>query len=805
MEVFFLYLVKSLGILALFFVCYQLLLKQETFFSANRIFLLSGILLSVCLPMVSIVHTVWIDVVPQRTITNTDLLPVQHTMVEESFNWWLALSIIYFTGVGIMLIRLMVQSFSLAIILWKGRTFKKGSLKIVETEADISPCSFFNRIIYNPRKIEATSLPAIFAHEKCHAQQLHSIDVLLANLFVIFQWFNPFAWLYRSAIQQNLEYLADSHAQQTEDTTKDYQYVLLKSHVGDHLFSLVNPFFNSSISSIKKRIVMLNKRKSRKRNYAKFGTVLPILVVFVLLFNIKTEARHKIVTQNTTLTQEVEQSYLITSKTSDIELKAFEKEINHKNATLKITNLKRDKNGLIIEIAVQYKVDGSGEVTGNYNDKEGISPIDFGIGNDGGIYIGSRTKKTSNSKILKTSENSESKEAAKEEFSKLVIHDSISGKPIATNVTSSMESGAKKDEISQTLYKDSVTGKTSGYTINVPGKKPVEVRYGKEAPGAGLNYAAPDHVKSMNNAWNDKQTVLGYDLNASTRNIQTFQNDIAKTAKKPQSTLIIHDSITGNPIATGVASGIKLGIQDKNPLIILDGKEVPHATTNLISPNQIQSMNVWKGQTAISMYGEKAKDGVIEIRTKNSKYNPIVYDKERSGDFPHGLTIRSNIYTKPNPPLYIINGKEAPKSVFEKLDNTNIKEIRVLKGEKALEKYGKKGKYGVLLITSKTLETSSINNPMAIQDYVITIDKNTSQKDLKKIQQKLLEKGMTFTYALIERNNKGELIKIELTLKDKLTFSEGSAYFSDGRDNSTTIPNIVVGRLKGKPTVSSSL
>ena len=64
---------------------------------------------------------------------------------------------------------------------------------------------------------------------------------------------------------------------------------------------------------------------------------------------------------------------------------------------------------------------------------------------------------------------------------------------------------------------------------------------------------------------------------------------------------------------------------------------------------------------------------------------------------------------------------------------------------------------------------------------------------------------MTFTYALIERNNKGELIKIELTLKDKLTFSEGSAYFSDGRDNSTTIPNIVVGRLKGKPTVSSSL
>lgn len=691
MEVFLPYLLKSLGILALFLGCYQLLLKQETFFNANRIFLLFGILLAVCLPYVTIVHTVWIDVVPHNNIPITGDLPMPYTVAEESFNWPKFLLIIYFIGLAIMLLRLIVQSFSIANLVFKGRTSKKGTIKIVETAVDVSPCSFFNRIIYNPNNIETASLPAILAHEKCHVRQFHSIDVLLANLLVIFQWFNPLAWWYRSAVQQNLEYLADAQAQQTEITKKGYQYVLLKSHVGDHLFSLVNPFFNSSISSIKKRIVMLNKEKSNRKKAWKYGLMLPLLAIFIMVFQTDTIAQVRVSEQHPIEIPRAE-NYSIGKNTSDAEIIEIKSAIEQKGGQFTYT-LKRNASGEITDLQFEIKNNG----TGHFKSDSPFVRCYFGTLHEGGVYLGDNRE--SFEKFKKRME--EARNESGETRSTPIIPDSISGKPIVTGVASDIKPSAKADEISQTLHKDSVTGKTTGYTLKVPGKEPVEVRYGKKAPGPTLNYAAPDHVKSMNNAWKDKQAVLRYGLNTTRGNIKAFQNDIPKTAKNPQSTLVIHDSVTGNPIATGVASGIKLDIQDKNPLIILDGKEITYAALNLITPDQIKSMNVWKGQTAIRMYGERATDGVIEIHSKNSKYKPITYDKERSGDFPHGITIRSSVYKEDNPPLYIIDGKEAPKSTFEKLEPTNIKEIHVLKGEKALEKYGQKAKNGAIEIETK--------------------------------------------------------------------------------------------------------
>ena len=86
--------------------------------------------------------------------------------------------------------------------------------------------------------------------------------------------------------------------------------------------------------------------------------------------------------------------------------------------------------------------------------------------------------------------------------------------------------------------------------------------------------------------------------------------------KSGPSAIIVHDPIDGSPLVTGKASGIKVSPQDKGQLVILDGKEVPFSKIDTINPENIESINVWKGQQAIKKYGDKGKNGVIEIATK---------------------------------------------------------------------------------------------------------------------------------------------------------------------------------------------
>ena len=104
------------------------------------------------------------------------------------------------------------------------------------------------------------------------------------EIFLALQWFNPFAWYYRIAIKQNLEFLADTDNTEIKLNKKDYQYILLKQAVGQQNLSIINPFFNSLI---KKRIVMINQQKSKKVNAIKSLFILPMLALFLISFNTK--------------------------------------------------------------------------------------------------------------------------------------------------------------------------------------------------------------------------------------------------------------------------------------------------------------------------------------------------------------------------------------------------------------------------------------------------------------------------------------------------------------------------------------
>src|SRR5207253_812991 len=100
----------------------------------------------------------------------------------------------------------------------------------------------------------------IILHEKVHIRQRHTLDILFAEIMLVFQWFNPFAWIYRREVEDNLEFLTDDQLTQKEHVNKQrYQLSLLKVSAPHFPLSLTN---NYNQSTLKKRIAMMNKKKS---------------------------------------------------------------------------------------------------------------------------------------------------------------------------------------------------------------------------------------------------------------------------------------------------------------------------------------------------------------------------------------------------------------------------------------------------------------------------------------------------------------------------------------------------------------
>ena len=279
------YLYKASVVITIFYLFYKLFLQRETFFQANRIYLLIGLMASVFFPL--IVIPIYIEITPSVADTTIPFIvnnESQHAVYDNSFDWIQFLYIIYSAGLAIFLGKLVIELTSLKLLFSKHSYYKDKPYLLIETENNIPPFSFFNWIVYNPKTFTDEELKHILNHEKAHAKELHSIDIILTQLACVLLWFNPFIWLYKKEIQQNLEFIADKEAQNISNCERSYQHVLLKSSVKNHKILITNNFYNSQI---KKRIIMLHKSKSKKLNALKYALMLPAMAIFLMSFNTK--------------------------------------------------------------------------------------------------------------------------------------------------------------------------------------------------------------------------------------------------------------------------------------------------------------------------------------------------------------------------------------------------------------------------------------------------------------------------------------------------------------------------------------
>lgn len=294
MENGFVYLIKASGLIALFYLAYMLLLRKETFFAGNRWFLLLGLITSAVLPLFFITKTIWVK--PTTNSFDWSNIPVTTVVTnpEPKIDWYLIGGYAYFIGNAILLLKLILDFYSLSKVL-KGKAIQQqGNFKLIDISDNIAPFSYFKYIVYNSSLYSTAELANILEHEKVHSIQNHSLDVLLSRLFCVFFWFNPLIWLYKKAIAQNLEFIADSEAAKTITDKKAYQLTLLKITTQENCVALTNHFYQSLI---KKRIIMLNKNQSKKWNSLKYTLVFPALVTFVFLFQIEVVAQEKTISK----------------------------------------------------------------------------------------------------------------------------------------------------------------------------------------------------------------------------------------------------------------------------------------------------------------------------------------------------------------------------------------------------------------------------------------------------------------------------------------------------------------------------
>ncbi len=414
MENFIIYMAKACGLIALFFLAYQTLLKKETFFNSNRWFLLAGLFTAVALPLLVYTKTVWIvpDPVSEtltRTVTMEQLVlykQYQQQLTDfataeaaTSINWFDVIAGIYFAGVLLFSIRFIHDFVAIRRILSWAIAIKDGRFRLIDSEKAQSPFSFFSYIVYNSATLKQEELSSIILHEKVHSSQQHSLDMIVSQLFCIVFWFNPFVWMYKKAISQNLEFIADAEAIKLMEDKKAYQKTLLKITVQPDCISLTNHFYQSLI---KKRIVMLNKQQSKKWNSWKYITVLPLLAAFTFFFQVKTVAQAKqapieLIKLPTT---NVKFSVEINKDLQDSELEESKKLIKEEcNADVNYENVTRNLNKEITGIKVTVKYIGQSqiyEVSGNQpistftieveKNNSGRNQISFGTG-DSDIFV----------------------------------------------------------------------------------------------------------------------------------------------------------------------------------------------------------------------------------------------------------------------------------------------------------------------------------------------------------------------------------------------------------------------------------
>lgn len=288
------YFLKINVAIALFYAFYRLFFYKDTFFAWRRTALLCFFAVSAAVPLLDIQH--WI-VQQEPMAAMADLyaavvLPELTLTPQPETDWRQLVAdgivVAYWLVAALLALRFLVQLAGIVRLARRCPTQKIDGTTVHLLPRAEGPFSFFRWIFVCPDAHTGDELHEILTHERTHARQWHSIDVLTGELACIICWFNPFAWLMKREIRTNLEYMADEKVLETGYDSRTYQYHLLGL---SHHKAAANIYNSFNVLPLKRRITMMNKRRTREIGRTKYLMFLPLAALLMIVSNIEAVAR----------------------------------------------------------------------------------------------------------------------------------------------------------------------------------------------------------------------------------------------------------------------------------------------------------------------------------------------------------------------------------------------------------------------------------------------------------------------------------------------------------------------------------
>ena len=282
---FFIYSVKVAVCLALFYLFHKLLMSRDTFHTFNRFAILSMMLLSLMLPLVHL--SLDSEAGINRGTVALEGLVAQTVVADggngvgEGLTLTQVLLAVYVLGVVLFVGKALLSVGSLLRLIRRARCVEvRNGIRIYTMHGDISPFSWFRYIIMSEKDWQENRREIVL-HEMAHIRRCHSMDVAVCNMMIVFQWYNPAAWLLKRELQTVHEYEADEAVLSAGVDATHYQMLLIRKAVGERLFSMAN---NLNHNSLKKRITMMKIKRTNPMQKAKIAFVLPLAAMTVVAF-----------------------------------------------------------------------------------------------------------------------------------------------------------------------------------------------------------------------------------------------------------------------------------------------------------------------------------------------------------------------------------------------------------------------------------------------------------------------------------------------------------------------------------------
>ncbi|MAO09348.1 MAG: blaR1 peptidase M56 [Flavobacteriaceae bacterium] len=367
------YILQTIAFQLLFLVVYDLFLKKETFFTWNRIYLLATPIISFLLPLFKI--EAFRNAIPEQYLiqlpavivggeTAQKSIQLDAVTISETSTSLLTISeivqIIWVLGMLVALTLFSVKVIKFYKLKQLGTLSKFENLKIIQLPNSKAAFSFFNTIFLGSDLSEKQK-ENILLHEKVHAKQKHTADLLFFEALRIICWFNPLVYVFQKKITELQEFIADSSVAKQQPRKTYYQNLLSQVFQTSDI-SFTNTFFNQSL--IKKRIVMLQKSKSKKIFQLKYLLLIP--VVCSMLFYTSCSEETPVSEEPASLTQKIanlqaeienRDSFTEEEKKSIIDMNyKVMKKVTKGEPSVSITKYETDVNNLDMPFAAIDKV-----------------------------------------------------------------------------------------------------------------------------------------------------------------------------------------------------------------------------------------------------------------------------------------------------------------------------------------------------------------------------------------------------------------------------------------------------------------